>query len=152
MLESINKNLRPQSINKKSQTSEEDLGPYFYYYYYSYYYYYHTRECEAPLLECEAPLLEFIRDWAYTAKLKLERNIFNTGAKHTLLHSLIYVCNEKWQLLLPLRMPGHRLRLQSLIKLRHSIEAIKWPRSHGGTNNLCSSLCVQLASEHVTAA
>ena len=59
MLESINKNLRPQSINKKSQTSEEDLGPYFYYYYYSYYYYYHTRECEAPLLECEAPLLEY---------------------------------------------------------------------------------------------
>ena len=54
--------------------------------------------------------------------------------------------------LLLLRMPGDRLPLQSLINLRHSIEAIKWPRSHGGTNNLCSSLCVQLASEHVTAA
>ena len=58
----------------------------------------------------------------------------------------------EWRLLLPLPVPIPRLPLQFFIELRHRIKPIRWPRSHGSPNYLCSSLNIQIARAHVTAA
>ena len=41
---------------------------------------------------------------------------------------------------------------QFFIELRHRIKPIRRPRSHGSPNYLCSSLNIQIARAHVTAA
>ena len=103
--------------------------------------------------QCDQTKSEIRKAKNHTNSTEKNENAKNLMHDYSNLHccEILRVQREVAALLL-LRMPGHRLRLQSLINLRHSIEAIKWPRSHGGTNNFCSSLCVQLASEHVTAA